>query len=237
MGDAVIELVEREVGSDGSFAVRVVYPGEGVEYEVTVTDPASVADEELLAWYFERHLRYPFLDGDRRAAAVKLLRGYGIALFGQVFGGAAGRGYERLRGQGFDGCRIEVVAGAGLHRLHWEALFDPELDAPLALRVPITRRVQLQPARFEIAAAQPTLNILLVTARPRGASDVGYRTISRPLVEAVRQASLPVRVDVVRPGPGLVCGRTWKRPGTGTSRAGISWCISMYTAPSPTTRH
>ncbi|WP_280390489.1 tetratricopeptide repeat protein, partial [Nocardia brasiliensis] len=200
VGDAVIELVEREVGSDGSFAVRVVYPGEGVEYEVTVTDPASVADEELLAWYFERHLRYPFLDGDRRAAAVKLLRGYGIALFGQVFGGAAGRGYERLRGQGFDGCRIEVVAGAGLHRLHWEALFDPELDAPLALRVPITRRVQLQPARFEIAAAQPTLNILLVTARPRGASDVGYRTISRPLVEAVRQASLPVRVDVVRPG-------------------------------------
>ncbi len=46
----------------------------------------------------------------------------------------------------------------------------------------------------------PTLNLLLVTARPRGARDVGYRTITRPLVALLRQSNLPVQVDILRPG-------------------------------------
>src|SRR5260370_38607210 len=46
----------------------------------------------------------------------------------------------------------------------------------------------------------PTINLLIVTARPSGRSDVGYRTISRPLVEALRQANLPVQIDILRPG-------------------------------------
>ena len=33
-----------------------------------------------------------------------------------------------------------------------------------------------------------------------GRSDVGYRTISRPLLDALRTAGLPVTVDLVRPG-------------------------------------
>ena len=197
---SVIEVVERSAGADGSFVVRAGFPGDGVEYEVTVTDPASPEQERLLGWYFEQHLRFPFLDGDRRREAVAVLREYGEKLFAQVFGGAAGLGYQVLRGRGFDRCRIEVVGGAGLHRLHWEALFDPELDAPLVVRVPVVRRVALRPARFEVAGPWPTLNILVVTARPNGARDVGFRTISRPLVAAVRQAAVPVRVEMVRPG-------------------------------------
>lgn len=198
--DSVIEIVEHSIDANGVFEVRVRYPGKGAAYPVTVTDSATPADEQLLGWYFEQHLRYPFLDGDRRRTAVTMLREYGQKLFAQVFGGEAGFEYQVMRGRGFDDCRIEVVGGAGLHRLHWEALFDPELDSPLAVRVPITRRVELRPARFEIAGPRPSLNILIVTARPDGAQDVGYRTISRPLVAAVRQAELPVQVDMVRPG-------------------------------------
>ncbi len=48
--------------------------------------------------------------------------------------------------------------------------------------------------------SSPTINLLIVTARPSGARDVGYRTISRPLVEALRQTSIPIQVEILRPG-------------------------------------
>jgi len=57
---------------------------------------------------------------------------------------------------------------------------------------PQTVRAQVRPS--------PTINLLVVTARPGGARDVGYRTISRPLVEGLRQARVPVRVEILRPG-------------------------------------
>ena len=195
----VVRITEVPGGADGSFAVRVGF-GDGAEYEVGITPPGDAAGERLLAWYFEEHLRFPFLDRDREREAVAHLREYGEGLFGQVFGGAAGHDFRRLRERAFDGCRVEVTGGAGFHLLHWEALRDPDGDGPLAVRLPVTRRVALVPSRFELPSGQPTLNILLVTARPFGRADVGYRTISRPLLDALRQASVPVTVDLVRPG-------------------------------------
>ena len=50
------------------------------------------------------------------------------------------------------------------------------------------------------AAPSPTINLLVVTARPDLEKDVGYRTITRPLVESLRQARQPVDIDIVRPG-------------------------------------
>ena len=47
--------------------------------------------------------------------------------------------------------------------------------------------------------ASPTVRLLVVTARPRGHRDVGDRTISRPLIDGLGQARVPVQVDLVRP--------------------------------------
>ncbi|MCP4108640.1 MAG: hypothetical protein GY749_24340 [Desulfobacteraceae bacterium] len=33
-----------------------------------------------------------------------------------------------------------------------------------------------------------------------GRKDVGYRTVSRPLVERLRKSDLPVHIDILRPG-------------------------------------
>jgi len=44
-----------------------------------------------------------------------------------------------------------------------------------------------------------TINLLIVTSRPRGRNDVGYRTISRPLVELLRNSRMPVKVHILRP--------------------------------------
>ncbi len=195
----VVTITEVPGGADGAFAARVGF-GDGAEYEVTVTPPGDASGERLLAWYFEEHLRFPFLDRDKERQAVAGLRQYGESLFWQVLGGAAAHDYRRLRERSFDGCRLEVTGSAGFQLLHWESLRDPELEEPLSVRLPVTRRVALLPSKFELPPDQPTLNILLVTARPFGRRDVGYRTISRPLLDALQQASIPVTVDLVRPG-------------------------------------
>src|SRR5262249_19741081 len=131
---------------------------------------------------------YPFLDKDRERQAVRQVAAYGEALFGQVFGGAARHDYRSLRERSFDECRVEISGAAGLHPLHWGAVRDPGRAAPLAVRVPVTRRVPQQPSKFALADPRPTLNIVVVTARPDGPRDVGYRTISRPLLDALRTA-------------------------------------------------
>ncbi len=48
--------------------------------------------------------------------------------------------------------------------------------------------------------ASAVVNLLVVVARPDEENDVGYRTISRPLVEAIGQSDLRVNVDILRPG-------------------------------------
>ncbi|BAL89598.1 hypothetical protein AMIS_43780 [Actinoplanes missouriensis 431] len=196
---AVIGVSERSREPDGSFVVRVSFP-DATEYEVAVVDPAVAGDEERLAWYFEEHLRFPFLDQDWDDDAVERLQAYGQRLFDQIFGGPAAADYRALARRGFDGCRLQVQGSAAFHRLHWEALFDPELPVPAVLRLPVTRRVDLPSRGFELPPERPTLNILVVTARPGGRADVGFRTISRPLLDGLRTADRPVVVDLVRPG-------------------------------------
>jgi len=194
----VIQLIERSA-KDARFRVRVQFPD--AEYDVDVTDPADKASEDELAWYFEEHLRYPFLDKDRERDAVQQITDYGTVLFGQVFAGKPSHSYLKLQERSFDGCRLEVSGSAALHRLHWEALRDPEHpDSPLSVRLPITRHVEAQPSQFAVRDDLPTLNILAVTARPGGSHDVGYRTISRPLLDALQNADQPVTLDLVRPG-------------------------------------
>ena len=121
---------------------------------VRVSDPADTGTEKLLAWYFEEHLRFPFLDKDlERQAVARDRRVRAGRCSGRCFGGEANHDYRKLRERAFDGCRIEVSGSAALHRLHWEALRDPDLDAPLAVRLPVTRRVGRLPSRFELRRA------------------------------------------------------------------------------------
>ncbi|MDM8564322.1 tetratricopeptide repeat protein [Candidatus Halobeggiatoa sp. HSG11] len=60
--------------------------------------------------------------------------------------------------------------------------------------------VEQHPQPMAKGKESATLNVLLVTARPDGKHDVGYRTISRPLVEMLQNAKLPVKIDILRPG-------------------------------------
>jgi hypothetical protein len=81
---------------------------------------------------------------------------------------------------------FEIAGSAEFHALHWEAMKDLELPCAFALEGPMVRKnLTPHPVDAELRPS-PTINILVVTARPGGERDVGYRTISRPLVEGLR---------------------------------------------------
>jgi len=62
----------------------------------------------------------------------------------------------------------------------------------------VRKPIKPQVVRAEFTES-PIIRMLLVTARPNGKYDVGYRTISRPLVETLEKAKLRVLIDILRP--------------------------------------
>jgi tetratricopeptide (TPR) repeat protein len=180
----------------------VSFDHQGGGFAVTVRGPFGQAEEERLAWYFEEHLRRPHLDQVRAREAAASIRAYGEALFKQIFE-ADPRLYARYvqaRQEGLQRLCFEINGSPAFQQLHWEALADPDVALPLALEAAMIR-TPAQSSGGEIRPQEAGLiRLLLVTARPQGRYDMGYRTIARPLVEGLQRASLPVRVELVRPG-------------------------------------
>lgn len=175
----LVTIRAREAAGDGPNAT--VSFDAGPEYAVRVTDPFSPAEEERLEWYFEEHLAFPFLDQVRAREAAESVRTYGEALVAQLFTDrSADSDYRTALQSGIDTLRFETAGPPDFQHLHWEALKDPDLPRAFALEAPMVRK-NLRPQGIAAAVrASPTINILVVTARPDAERDVGYRTISRP---------------------------------------------------------
>ena len=188
--------------SEKGFAAEVMF-SDGGRYPIGVVDPFDEKQENALEWYFERWLEWPHLDGVKANRARESVREYGESLFAQVFGDGQARGqYERAK-QTLSELQIEIEGSPAFQALHWEALREPQgadglVNRPLAVDCVMVRR-QNQVASTRVNAS-PVVNLLVVVARPDEENDVGYRTISRPLVEAVGQSDLRVNVDILRPG-------------------------------------
>ena len=192
--------IREQLKQANGFQAMVIFEDEK-EFDVTIRNPFSDAQERLLEWYFEEHLRFPFLDQTKATTAAQSIKEYGENLFQQIFATPAIYAlYQHALQAGMQTSSIEIVGSPDFHRLHWEAMKDPQLDYPLAPHTSILRR-NVRPSPFSIVPRDSTtINVLLVTARPFGKNDVGYRTISRPLVQELRQSKLPINIDVLRPG-------------------------------------
>src|SRR5579859_1810926 len=174
----------------------------GPKHSITVTNPFSKEGEEELAWYFEEHLEFPFTRKVRAQKAAASIKAYGEELFKQVFAKNADVlvAYRTALQAGLNDAQIEIEGTPRFHALHWEALKDPEVREPLVLQATMIRK-NLEPSSTQSQVRpSPTINLLVVVARPSGTRDVGYRTISRPLVEALRQTNIPIRIEILRPG-------------------------------------
>ncbi len=192
--------IRERTGENGTNAT--VSFDNGPQYDITVSDPFSEQQEQQLEWYFEEHLVYPFKDEVKAEHCARSVTEYGEMLFKQVFlaNSEVYPEYKECVRNGLNHVQIEIAGSPSFHRWHWESLKDPKFDRPLVLQATLVRK-NLQPQNTKIVLRpSTTINILVVTARPSGKGDVGYRTISRPMVEALRTANVPVHIDILRPG-------------------------------------
>ena len=162
----------------------------------------SEREEHELEWYFEEHLEFPFTKKVRAHHAARSITTYGEKLFNQVFEQNAKVlvAYRTAVQAGLNDVQMEIEGSPAFHALHWEALKDPELPEPLVLQATMVRK-NLVPSTIQSPVRpSPTINLLVVTARPHGTCDVGYRTISRPLVETLGRTAIPIQIAILRPG-------------------------------------
>ncbi|MEO0376931.1 MAG: hypothetical protein AAF329_20385, partial [Cyanobacteria bacterium P01_A01_bin.17] len=172
------------------------------EYSITISDPFDGKQERELEFYFEEWIKFPF-DGTVKAKrAAASIETYGHDLFEQVFADRkAYSAYGQACQQGLSNLQIEIIGESPeFQALHWEALKDPDQPRAFAVDCVVTRKRFSQKDAGAILQPSPVINLLVVTARPDEESDVGYRTISRPLIEAIQQAQLQVNVELLRPG-------------------------------------
>jgi hypothetical protein len=193
----VITIREEQQVDDGFLAnVRI----DGRDYpNIKISDPFLKSEELRLEWYFEQWLRFPMLDTTRAADVAASIREYGTRLFDQIFADRkAYTDYVRLR-DNLGSLRFEIEGiNPEFQAWHWEALRDVELPRPLAVDCVMVRKSTKPTAVMAEVKDSPTLNVLMVTARP-SKNDVAYRVISRPLIEALGNSQLPVKIDLLRP--------------------------------------
>ena len=198
----MLVLTIREEGiNDGGFTATLNFDS-GNSYPITVTDPFTNQEEKDLEWYFEEWLVFPTLGTDKAQKAANSVQNYGENLFKQVFQSnlnAYGE-YRDLRKQLSQLQIIIESQSPEFQALHWEALKDPDLPRPFSIDCIISRQRRGATVVPVQMATYPTINLLVVIARPNEESDVNYRTISRPLVELVNSSEIPVKIDILRPG-------------------------------------
>jgi hypothetical protein len=157
-----------------------------------------------LRWYLEDFLEYPFSPYTERADRVRgALEGWGRAAFGALFGDRDGGRMlaDAVRGKrGHAALRLQIRSDdPAVLAWPWEALHDPQAG-PLGQLSQVERRLDAaaDPTPLDPHLPRDRVHILLVTARPYE-RDVGYRSISRPLVEMIARRALPAEIHVLRP--------------------------------------
>jgi tetratricopeptide (TPR) repeat protein len=197
---STIRIIGSEARDEGVFDVLLRFDND-LESHVRVRNPFTPKEEEELNWLFNEHLRSPFTDEVRAERIRQEMTRYGESLFTQVFSEDVDyQQYLQAVEEGIESLAFEVVGPASFHRLHWESMKDPDRVLPFAVSSSFLRQSNTPQMTPAVVQESPTLNILLVVARPGGSADVGHRTISRSLVDTLRSTNLPIRLSIVRPG-------------------------------------
>ena len=157
-----------------------------------------------LRWYLEDFLALPSAPYRDLAGRILAARdAWGTELFNSLFDGDrnARRAYDAATAEGFGNLRLRVVSeDPGVLGWPWEALRDPEAGV-LAHECAMERRLEANvrdPLPLPENLPRERIHILLVTARPFE-RDVGFRTVSLPLVDLIDQQGLPAQVTLLRP--------------------------------------
>jgi hypothetical protein len=114
----LIRIQERPNGPNGANAI--VNFNNGPEYPITISDPFSKEEEELLEWYFEKYLHFPFMETVKAQKVGESITVYGEKLFQQVFADPeVYTAYKEGVQAGLNTIQIEVAGSPLFHRWHW----------------------------------------------------------------------------------------------------------------------
>lgn len=163
-------------------------------------EPKVLAD---LRWYLEQYLSFPYgLNPDKAIAIEQKFQVWGQTLFELIFQSTEeGREFfQEATRSGLDTCELGISSdNPQVLNLPWELLYSPK-DLFLALKLSgMYRTLSHQKVRAEMPELpRDQLNILLVIARPYE-QDVGFQTIARPMLDALRPLQKFVNLKVLRP--------------------------------------
>ncbi len=208
--------IREQQQTDKGFEATIAFDGH-TEYSITISDPFTLEQEKELEWYFEEWLIYPMENELKAEKAAASIEKYGKDLFQKVFQTNTNVfiNYARLRND-LSQLQIEIIGKTPeFQALHWEALRDTELPRPLAIDCAIVRKKVAAAAIPANVRESPVINLLVVVARPDGEKDLGYRTISRPLVELIENSQLLINVELLRPGTYEALSRHLEEKGEG----------------------
>lgn len=198
-----IRISETGTNSTGNLLVSLAFDGRPTVEDVPLHPPHSPSDERKLEWYFEKYSREPYTPEPTVDKYRQLITAYGENLFQQLFGqeGAQTAFEEVWQKTKPSELTIELDgASIAFQAMHWESLKKSAHSRPLALNGVMFVRRQAGQQSGPRTVEAPWLNLLIVTARPGGAEDVNPRTIQRPIIELLEQASVRVRPYILRPG-------------------------------------
>jgi hypothetical protein len=71
MPNSTLITIRERAGDPSGHNATLSFDHEG-EYEITISDPFSEQEEQRLEWYFEEHLRFPFLEQVRAQQAAEI---------------------------------------------------------------------------------------------------------------------------------------------------------------------
>jgi CHAT domain-containing protein len=186
--------------ADGKYAEEVVITApEALQVEGRPDSNLSLA----LRWYLEEFLDYPSPPRTEVAERVQAsLKTWGEGAFEALFRSGRGRDfYHDAYRAGLENLTLKIASDdPRVLAWPWEALRDPQTSGTLAHHCRMERQLSGQHDPLDLPAMLPRdrINILLITARPYEA-DVGFRALSRPLLELIIQDKLPVSVEMLRP--------------------------------------
>jgi hypothetical protein len=162
-------------------------------------------DLEKIRWYLEDFLEYPQDPAPIIAANIELrMTEIGVELFEKVFhaNDDTRQVWEKVRHHISD-TRVEIVTGVSdAAAIPWELIHDPQSDMPLALGASAFVRTTPQAVQLPQIpqSADSKIRILLVICRPKGKSDVPFRSVAIKLIKALTDSASEVfKIDVLRP--------------------------------------
>ncbi|WIX85689.1 tetratricopeptide repeat protein [Amycolatopsis sp. DG1A-15b] len=167
--------------------------------------PWDSEKSEDLRWYLEDYLRAPFgVYEDRGSRIANELPEWGRAMFSALFGmGPARDAYVTIRSRAVRPGATEIVLRSAVPAwlgLPWELLHDPKLPTHVVLDgVGISRSLPTAQWGPSFAVEGSRLRVLMVISRPRGADDVRYQMIARPLLRRLAAVHGDIDLVVLRP--------------------------------------